>query len=605
MAFRQPQQRPQVVRQVSFTQPSQQQQTAQASSARRPLEESQDWVLFSPQSVAQSQTTCTAGSQTARTTDLSRDSDFGSLETGQRSERIADHGNNVIVEEEDDDEADLDSLDDGLHAFHTTPSPKLDHSGGSILPTHDGLGTFRTSYTYADNEGMQDHLWQYERFNPQRRKAQRRRSSVHKRLEAMEEDKEVKALDPQEERTLRVEKWRLEQSKAVLEEIEQETRRRQRRMSRASVSVRVAVEATAEQESYTPRTRRFDSEVDSSVTHITDKEESESFWQRITRRVIQDLIGLDENTLSVIFGEELAADMTATPTQRSPLTDLTENSHLAAHPGNTWEKRLLERIARELGILVHQLTEYDGAFSTYGSSREATSNSRPVPITSTTLPTATAASRHRRPINLQDTSDTLFNPTLPRAHVSPTTATDASLWGIEEEPTNPHQTTNGPKPLDQDPEYWERNLDVRMIFNYLRNRFSSRPTSPSPAAEQPTNGPLPASWANAASALGTSPESQRRADLIRKHHPLVSREAERRRESVLRRHHAAMSSILQKRSGDSSCASQSTKRSRSRLSSGHSRKYWDFPGGAGSQGSVVGSIVSGLGEAGIGSWGEL
>ena len=52
-----------------------------------------------------------------------------------------------------------------------------------------------------------------------------------------------------------------------------------------------------------------------------EQEPSESWWQRITRRVIQDLIGLDENTLSVIFGEELVGGPTptATPTQSSPI----------------------------------------------------------------------------------------------------------------------------------------------------------------------------------------------------------------------------------------------------------------------------------------------
>lgn len=616
MAFRQPQQRPQAVRQPSYTRPSAQaEQVIQAPPSRRPLEESQEWVLFSPRSVAQSQTTGT--SQTART--ISRASDFGSLETGVRSDQIATREDNVFYEEEDDEEAELDSLDDGLHAFQALPSPKLDQSGGSILPMHDGHGTFPTSYPYADNEGMQEQLWKYERYNPQRRWTHRRRSSVQKRLDAMEEEQEeVVGVDPQEERRLRVEKWRLEQSKAVLEEMERESKRRQRRRSRSGIEQSMSAITTTEQTS--TGVRRFDAATDASIVRSEDKEESESFWQRLTRRVIQDIMGLDEDTLSVIFGEELPTDVSATPTQSSPLMESMQQSSLATFPGRIWETRLLDRIARELGILVHQLSDFEGAFAAYKDNEESFTT-QPVPIKPATRVALESKTRDRRPVTLADTTDALFTPTLPKVHASPTTAPDASLWGIEEETTPSRPINVDANSTSQDAEYWERDFDIRMIFNFLRTRFSSRPSSPTPPAtaplphpdqSSPTNPPLPTSWINAptttASALGTSPESLRRADLIRKHHPLVSRAAERRREALLRRHHAAMASVLQKRpNGESSCASQSTKRSRSRLSSGQSRKYWDFPGGvaAGSQGSVVGSVVSGLEAGGNGSWGEV
>lgn len=366
--------------------------------------------------------------------------------------------------------------------------------------------------------------------------------------------------------------------------------------------------------------RRFDAATDASIVRSEDKEESESFWQRLTRRVIQDIMGLDEDTLSVIFGEELPTDVSATPTQSSPLMESMQQSSLATFPGRIWETRLLDRIARELGILVHQLSDFEGAFAAYKDNEESFTT-QPVPIKPATRVALESKTRDRRPVTLADTTDALFTPTLPKVHASPTTAPDASLWGIEEETTPSRPINVDANSTSQDAEYWERDFDIRMIFNYLRTRFSSRPSSPTPPAtaplphpdqSSPTNPPLPTSWINAptttASALGTSPESLRRADLIRKHHPLVSRAAERRREALLRRHHAAMASVLQKRpNGESSCASQSTKRSRSRLSSGQSRKYWDFPGGvaAGSQGSVVGSVVSGLEAGGNGSWGEV
>lgn len=313
-------------------------------------------------------------------------------------------------------------------------------------------------------------------------------------------------------------------------------------------------------------------------------------------------MGLDESTLSVIFGEELPADLEPTPTQPSPIAAAAAESRVTFHPGQSWERRLLERIARELGILVHQLSEHEGAFSTYTRGQEEPSYAG-LPVTEprevpTRAKTADTARRQSDQPDLAQ-SDALFTPTLPQSPLSPTDATDTSLWGIEEEPAH----SNDPAQQDtarqrQEQDYWERDVDVRMIFSYLRRRFSSSTPQPS----QP-DGPLPASWATTtASALGTSPESLRRAEIIRRQHPLVSRAADRaaaqnrRRESLLKRHH--MHSLMQRRPGSSSCASQSTKRTR-HSRSGSSRNYWDLGGSVGSVGS--GPALS----SALGGWGEV
>lgn len=620
MAFQQPQPRPQAARQLSFSLPAAPVEHVVQTSPhkKRALDESQEWILFAPDS----QASCT--SQTPRTANLSRWSEFGSLETGARSDQRDDQRRHNEADDDDNDDDDVDSLDDGLHAFQSPPSAHLDQSGGTVLPMHDGLGTFATSYAYADNEDMQEQLWQFERFNPHRRRRSRRRSSVQRRLEAREgeeDEADVHTLDPHEERRLRIEQWRVEQSKAVLDEIERESRRRQRRVSRLSGGESTLAE---------PMTiGAHPATTTSSPPESKDCAESQSFWQRITRRVIRELIGLDETTLAVIFGEDLPADLSPTPTQTSPLADRVAESaaesQLAPFPGRKWERRLLERIARELGILVNQISDQEGAFSTYSFKvtedvaleREHTP-SQPLQSSGpavSALSTAAQVARRRGRLSSDATatSDPMFMPTLAQP---PYTGTDASLWGIEEEPNSsrPFQTsasadrTKKEEPAQHDPAYWESDLDIRMIFTYLRDRFSSRPSSPTPAEGQdrlqPEHlGPLPATWAttsaraNTASALGTSPESLRRADLIRRHHPLVSRAAERRRESLLRRHHTAM--VYRQRAASSSCASQSAKRSR--VSSG-SRRYWDL-GGSGAAGSVV--SVASVGSGGLmGSWGE-
>lgn len=597
MAFQQPQARPQPARHISV--PKQPEQQAPLSPARtRQVEESQEWILFSPQNDGQS---ISQTSQTPRTATYL--SDFGSLETHVRSQPIGksqdDDEDLTCQGTEDDDGAELDSLDDGLHAFHhpfSASSNHLDQSGGTVLPTHDGFGTFPSS-----SAALQEQLWQFERHNPHRKnKHARRRSSVQRRLDLLEEEEN---LDPEDERTARIEKWRLDQSRAVLEEIERETRRRRRRLSRMSTATSAIDRRQSVHDALASRVlSRQDSVIPEEPQSINEPQQSESFWRRITRKVIQDLIGLDENTLSVIFGEQLV-DESPTPTQPSPIAAAArQESRVAFHdPEPSWEIKLLDRIARELGILVHQLSEYDGtAFNTY-------KNAQLEPIEYAGLPRniprqPSLRQRRRKDKARANDNEALFPPTIPQSPLPQTETTDTSLWGIEEEPDEPLDDKE--VALQQEREYWERDVDVKMIFNYLKTRFSSA-AADAPNAAEDLSGPLPASWATSTAGPSTSPEGLRRAEIIKQQHPLVSRAAERarataaqtrRRDSLLRRHQ--MQTLMQKRPGSSSCASQSTKRSR-HTRSGSSRHYWDLGGSVGSVGS--GHAMS----SALGGWGEV
>src|SRR5215469_5381715 len=295
MAFRQPQHRPHASRQLSF--PESQLVPIASSQRKRSLEESEEWVLFSPTAAPSTvtKTHTTSTERTPRTAVLSRLSDFGSLDTaarsdGQNDENITEHGS------EPDDEAELDSLDDGLHAFHepsevSSPRQRLDHSEG-VFPTHDGFGTF------GDNSAaMHQQLWQFERSH---RKKQRRTSSVQRTLDALDQ---LDGSSQESERIRRIEKWRLEQSRALLEEIERETRR-MRRMSKASSS-------RSRTDSFAPQTQTKSEttfstigvnapafgeapqpafELAEPIEQHPSEEETKSFWQNFTERVIRDLI---------------------------------------------------------------------------------------------------------------------------------------------------------------------------------------------------------------------------------------------------------------------------------------------------------------------------
>jgi hypothetical protein len=493
----------------------------------------------------------------------------------------------------------LDSLDDGLLAFHHPFGPSsanLDQSGGAVLPTHDGLGSF-----FPSSAGIQEQLWQFERHNPHRRNSKhvRRRSSVQRTLDAMDEEQHIVVED---ERTERIEKWRLDQSRAVLEEIEREARRRRRRMSRTGTEARPSLQSSAALD----RVLASQDTVKQDTRSTNDKRPSESFWRRITRKVIQDLIGLDETTLSVIFGEQFVDEASPTPTQPSPLaTAASRESRVSFNDSEpSWESKLLDRIARELGVLVHQLAEYDGtAFNSY-------KNALSQPIDYAGLPRNRPQSLRQRRRNessrgmgTENPDSSLFSPTLPQNPLTPATThtnpelTDTSLWGIEEEPGSGDES---PDALASEREYWQRDIDVRMIFSYLRDRLSrAEPSPPPPHPSTSPLGPLPASWAtpNASTTPATQASRTQRAEVIRRQHPLVSR-ADSRRKDLLAQVLAAQSLAVAPQKRASSCASQSTKRSR--RSRGSSRNYWDLGGDNSASWSA-----SGGGAAEGGGWGEV
>ncbi|KAK3050785.1 hypothetical protein LTS18_012536, partial [Coniosporium uncinatum] len=281
-------------------------------------------------------------------------------------------------------------------------------------------------------------------------------------------------------------------------------------------------------------------------------------------------------------------------------------------------------------------SEHPGAFTTYLRTQETPSYAG-LPETSTLSSNVGANETTSPALPITAASPTvLFNPTLAQRPTTSASYSEASLWGIEEESEDPlerraatfkyptAQLQSEADRLRVDQEYWERELDVKMVFNFLRQRFSSRPSSPEPIASSIVAGKRPADEPLIhATATGTraSQMSARRAAMIRQHHPLVGtsssaagKEQQSRRRDLLHRHHfhhhhhneqrargssplTAASPLLRNRvgalsgRGSSSCASQSTKKSK-RSSGAGSRNYWDLGG------SAAGS------NSGVGVWGE-
>jgi len=522
--------------------------------------------------------TYTTSTGRTRTAGRSRISDFGSLDTADRYhgyDEASEHTEGAIEEEEEDGE--LDSLDSHLHEFRSEPSVYRaeGEASGTVLPTHDGLGSFRVDQT-AMGEEVQEHLYAFERFNP--RRVKRRRQSVE--LGLLEVDERTAEIA----RTRRIEAWRMEQSRVLVDEIQRETRRRKQSMS----SERKPTLLEKEQEDVATL-----SNVEGSVRE-EPSEENESFWNRITRRVIRDLMGIDDDLLSIIFGEKLIEDddLSTTPPANSPLDLASGLVATNKYDESSWEYRLLERIARELGILVNQLTDHPGAFSIYLQSQQT-----PLPYAG--LPVIPESSRDHVPVNPEQSTFTTpeFKPTL-QTQPLPIPQSSTSLASPINEDATPRPLNPLSQPLSR--EEWERDLNIKMVFRYLRDRFTQSlgpaPTSPINFSTRGTSQLATASTADTAA----------RAARVRQHHPLVTHSAPRQRPRTYR------VSIPGKdvgvgmhiRRGSSSCASErmgSGLGGIGKRNSGSSRHYWDF--GHGSQSVGSGSMIASTG--GMGSWGEV
>jgi hypothetical protein len=485
----------------------------------------------------------------------------------------SEHTEEAIVEDEDDGE--LDSLDTHLlefraeSAYLASSNEHVDTSTNPVLPTHDGLGSFRLDRTVM-GEGVQEQLYAFERYNPRRIK--RRKESLE--LAQLELERDAGGDD---ERTRRIEEWRLEQSRALLDELQRETRRRRQSISTGRASsvrdYRAEEIATLGSVSDTGTQAREETE---------QKDESESFWTRITRRVIQDLMGIDDRLLSIIFGEALPEEFQLEATAARPSAE--EISALTRDVKNdsSWEYRLLDRIARELGLLVNQLSDHPGAFSTYLKVQQAPLPYAGLPI----IPEAVVDTTEEVQTPMDSSSSPFFQPTIP-ASPKPIDIGGPSIRpGGDDTDSTPPSTfpVRGYQESDDaqigfTKEEWEKQLDIGLVFSYLRSRFTSRKT--------PT-----AAFTHKAS---TQQDAAARAARVRQHHPLVTRPKVTERRASYRV--VVPASPIQQRRRSSSCASQSTKKSALRTS-GSSRHYWDINGSVGS-----GSLIVSTGA--MGAWGEV
>ncbi len=309
---------------------------------------------------------------------------------------------------------------------------------------------------------------------------------------------------------------------------------------------------------------------------------------------MRDLMGMDERMLSILFGETLPEDdLSSTPKASSQTAHALERDQNESSDDSNWQLSMLERIARELGLLVHQMsTHHPGAFSTYQRVQHAPLPYAGLPVIPETAVDAGQAGA--RPTEDSTPSLPQFQPTLSQpVDIPGVRAFDPLAPNLQAtlEDLSPRQDTAEAFTQQE----WEQDLDIKLVFRYLRSRFSSSRASPA--------------FNSGTSHLATSStqDAAAKAARVRQHHPLVSHphaHAHPRARPTERRTFKATTpaspvAIRHHRSG--SCASQSTRQSarRSSVSSRpSSRHYWDIGGSIG-----TGSMVASTGP--MGSWGDV
>ncbi|KAL0634259.1 hypothetical protein Q9L58_006796 [Maublancomyces gigas] len=426
-------------------------------------QDADEWVVFSPSSVGDA-TTVTG------TNPLSRISESGSIGSAPR---ILRHGGNYaipgtfndLIEDSEEDEDEDDYLD-GTETDSLQPFREQDNQGPIMLPTHDGLGTFPSS------------------------------SGVISGLRSLEESLRIVTMAGQsqgaENTDSKIRRWQIEHSQALLDEIEKVTRRRISLASLRGGNLGQHEKNLLEEEAIFMGTsaegpKSSESTLAQGYAEGETEESSETFWRRITRRFIRDIMGIDDQLLQVIFGEALPVE--------TPIPFL----HGGSGVSKDAEERLLNRLAKELGVLANHYTCHpsgDGAFSTHRTNLGDYSDDDGSKTPQARSPqlqqdghTVSPPARQRSQ-SLDSSSSSVpqfqFAPTLLQEEVS-----HAALWGIEEE-HDTDEETQAKRESQFRKEYWEQELGVRVFFSFLASRFSgpATPDPPPPIASVHQHHPL-------------------------------------------------------------------------------------------------------------------
>lgn len=455
--------------------------------------DTREWVLFSPVAPSIPTNGSVITDRTPQTAGLSgaSDLDIGDLATVASADGEREYGalddNSSIQEEEDE----LESLDSHLHAFGDDVARSVTdqrYNATTILPAHDGYGSFLIP---ARQEHVKVHSQAEDEDRP---KLRRTPLDVQPQI-GLGELEDVELV-----RAMRIEAWRLEQSRFVVEGMGKE-------LSKAAAKRhRGAYNTTADEQRIGPAST-------GGLTHLI-------------QRVLRDVIGIDDYLLAILLGESLVDEddgaselyqLSAYGTP-SPFDQIEYIEHRIS-----WLNRLLGRIGRELGALAQPTLGHSWGFSVYARyslvHEDKRDQRRPSPRRHHMgLGSAQSHSSRRTRLSVSDLRPKLAGTRqhssttdIAQARFFPSISPDAKLLagcglgGLVrsiEAPLDPGAGLCEASTLDQasvvrtdsdevedqaqatnmqsELAYWEQRLDVPLVFSFLRNRFRRRTSAASP-----------------------------------------------------------------------------------------------------------------------------
>ncbi|KAF8248563.1 hypothetical protein K440DRAFT_624970 [Wilcoxina mikolae CBS 423.85] len=406
--------------------------------------ETEEWVVFSPSVVGDTNTIFSATNHFSLESDVASVVSASSRGLAQNVIFPASFSKRIDTDEEDD-ESSLDGVEtDSLQPF-------CDYDGPVMLPTHDGFGTFRSLSCVSGSRSLGDSL----------------------RIVA------ALAGSQQNDTHSRIQKWRMEQGHALIDEVERARRWRRRSSSKSHRSGRMVFDCKSDE------TRRIKvltdhaaensqpclAPVSNPVTKAQTEEvetSKETFWKRVTRSFVRDLFGSDDLLEVICFGDSIPVEVR---NNDSPDEEMNRQQDV--------EKRVFNRIAKELGELLHLYTQHPsgiGAFSTKRRSfHEQAEDGRHKTLqllSNQRLPGSCAFPNERQHSDsfLNLASDHVsghqsqISPTMTSRQEEEEEASNEEHWGIEE------GSDDLTSPQVQQ-EYWEQELDLRLVFSFFKSRF--------------------------------------------------------------------------------------------------------------------------------------
>jgi hypothetical protein len=405
--------------------------------------ESIEWVVFSPSMVGDTSTLLSVTHQPFQESDIANVATASSQQLAHVAVIPENYEKYTDINEEDD-ESSLDSAEtDSLQLF-------CDYDDPAILPKHDGLGTFQTGV--AGFRSLEESL----------------------RIAATSKGSE------QNDTHSRIQKWRMEHGHALMDEVERATRRRchaslkNQRNGRMVSDSKLDTRPTMRDDVGTGMEPSSLAPVTGCVTEAHSEEgeiSNQTFWKRITKSFIQGIIGIDDHLLEVVFGQSLPVEVRNDG-----------SSEEGMNPNQDLDERILSRIAKELGELLNLYTHHPSGMGAFTAQRrcqaEDDENNFSKPHSNRHLlglGTLPSKRYNCRPVvgfgpgHLSE-PQFQFTPTLAVQHEE---AFDVALWGIEE-------GTNGFTSPQVQLEYWEQDLDLRLVYSFLKSRVYGLPYPTTP-----------------------------------------------------------------------------------------------------------------------------